>query len=279
MDIFSGKLIMTDLDGTLLDSGSQISQRNRDAADYFISRGGLLTVATGRSRAGVQVFMPQLPLNAPAVLFNGSCGWDFSADRHMFCWGIDKTVGLALCRYVADAVPGCGIEIHTLDGPWVARANFFTRRHFKNTGMPHRVCRAEDVPGAWVNLCLVLEPELMTKLVEAILGGFSGMFFLQLSAEHMLEVQSPRANKGAAALEICRRLGIGPENLYAAGDGTNDVELLKATQNAFAPAGSHAEVMALGPKILPHNDEHTLEALVRIIEGEILQKTRKDALL
>ena len=45
------KLIMTDMDGTLLSSDSSICQRNLDAIDYARSQGALFGIATGRDWA------------------------------------------------------------------------------------------------------------------------------------------------------------------------------------------------------------------------------------
>ena len=68
MKIFEGKMILTDLDGTYLYDDHHISRENREAAAYFMENGGLFTVATGRSKAGMEHFFPELSINAPVSL-------------------------------------------------------------------------------------------------------------------------------------------------------------------------------------------------------------------
>ena len=41
MEKFSGILLCTDLDGTVLDSNKNVSKENLDAIEYFKSEGGL----------------------------------------------------------------------------------------------------------------------------------------------------------------------------------------------------------------------------------------------
>ena len=49
MTDLSGILILSDLDGTLLNDSLDISPENRAAIDDFIGKGGRFTVATGQS--------------------------------------------------------------------------------------------------------------------------------------------------------------------------------------------------------------------------------------
>ena len=65
---FSDYLLVSDMDATLLDDNHTISEENRQAIDYFIKNGGRFTVATGRMVEAVRAYMPNLHINAPAVL-------------------------------------------------------------------------------------------------------------------------------------------------------------------------------------------------------------------
>ena len=50
MGRFDGVMILTDMDGTLLNSQRQLSRGNQEAAGYFMEQGGLFSVATGRAK-------------------------------------------------------------------------------------------------------------------------------------------------------------------------------------------------------------------------------------
>ena len=54
MGRFDGVMILTDMDGTLLDSQSRLSPENRDAILQFIAQGGRFSVATGRVKRAME---------------------------------------------------------------------------------------------------------------------------------------------------------------------------------------------------------------------------------
>ena len=68
MGKFSGKLLVSDMDATLLNSDHMVSKGNREAIEYFISEGGKFTVATGRMVPAVRAYFSQMRINAPALL-------------------------------------------------------------------------------------------------------------------------------------------------------------------------------------------------------------------
>ena len=55
--IFEGYLLVSDMDGTLLNSEKKISKENLNAIDYFVKEGGTFTVATGRMLQSVELFI------------------------------------------------------------------------------------------------------------------------------------------------------------------------------------------------------------------------------
>lgn len=72
MGKFSGILLACDVDGTLVKDGI-LSDENAKAIEYFISEGGLFTVATGRTPEHIKEhYMPKLLVNAPMLCINGT---------------------------------------------------------------------------------------------------------------------------------------------------------------------------------------------------------------
>jgi 5-amino-6-(5-phospho-D-ribitylamino)uracil phosphatase len=66
------KLLALDLDGTLLNSKGQVSERDRDAIRAAEQRGVLVTIATGRRFRDGRPLGIELELNAPLVTHNGA---------------------------------------------------------------------------------------------------------------------------------------------------------------------------------------------------------------
>jgi len=78
---FSNRLLICDMDGTLLDSNSRVSMENKEALDRFVAGGGFFTVATGRMEESVMKYLQDLPVNLPAIIYNGAAIYDFHTNR------------------------------------------------------------------------------------------------------------------------------------------------------------------------------------------------------
>ena len=64
---FSKVIIMTDLDGTLLDDKKQIAEKDLAAIEEFRKGGGIFTVATGRGYAMAEKVIRRLKIDVPLM--------------------------------------------------------------------------------------------------------------------------------------------------------------------------------------------------------------------
>ena len=74
------RLVALDLDGTLLDSKSQISPRTRQAIADAVRRGVIVLPCTGRPLASLPPLVAQLPGIRYAITTNGAAVWDMGTD-------------------------------------------------------------------------------------------------------------------------------------------------------------------------------------------------------
>ncbi len=65
------RLVVTDLDGTLLDVRGQVHPRDRDAVARLLTRGIPVTLCTGRMYSGTRAVAEALGLHAPVACVDG----------------------------------------------------------------------------------------------------------------------------------------------------------------------------------------------------------------
>ena len=94
------RLVALDLDGTLLDSQSQISPRTRQAIADAVGRRVIVLPCTGRPLASLPPLVAQLPGIRYAITANGAAVWDMGTDPQVtpmrpgvrpmnrFCWSV-----------------------------------------------------------------------------------------------------------------------------------------------------------------------------------------------
>lgn len=121
-------LFITDLDGTLMRDDKSVSQKNQEAMKRWISLGGHVTIATGRSIPSVLNHIKDITINAPAVLFQGGLLYDFN--NRQVLWEMNFSDSYReMVEYVYEAYPEVGIELMARDNIHVVRFNEVVKDH------------------------------------------------------------------------------------------------------------------------------------------------------
>lgn len=107
---FDNVLIVTDLDGTILDDDKNIAGDDLRAIEEFRAGGGIFAAATGRGVAMAQRVISVLGIDFPCVIFNGAGVYDFKAGK--FLWHSDMPdIADTYIRMLEKEFPDIGIEI------------------------------------------------------------------------------------------------------------------------------------------------------------------------
>lgn len=72
------RMIVTDLDGTLLSSRSEIPEENIRALRRAMDAGAMVTLASGRMLEATLPIARAIGINAPLSLFNGAMAYDMA---------------------------------------------------------------------------------------------------------------------------------------------------------------------------------------------------------
>ena len=87
---YSNFALFSDLDGTLFNSNTMVSEENKKAIYKFQEGGGLFAVSTGRTQYKVKSILSDIVINAPSILYNGSGVYDFMEDAYIKTYKVDK---------------------------------------------------------------------------------------------------------------------------------------------------------------------------------------------
>ncbi|MFE5319756.1 Cof-type HAD-IIB family hydrolase [Paenibacillus sp. NPDC056579] len=268
MKRFAGYMLVTDMDGTLLDSGKTISRENREAIHRFVDEGGIFTLATGRIASSVQRFADTLPLGAPAILYNGAMIYDFAEGHVVWQRTLHDAVQPVL-RQVMDKFPELGVEIYCGEEPYFIQENRITEKHrsLEHFNRP----RTEDwlqLTDPWIKVLLAWEPERMNE-VEAFVTQFKEPLTWVRSDDKYLEILAEHTTKGHALEELMRMTGIDVSRCIAMGDHLNDLEMLRRAGVGVAVANAHASLMDVCNRTCKHHNEHAVADVIEWLEKEV----------
>ena len=156
MKKFEGCLLLSDMDGTILNDNKEISEENKRAIEYFIENGGKFSLATGRSKRSMEYYVKEIPINAPVVVYNGSGVYDFEKEEFVFTRFMnDKCISFVddLCG----KFPFLCAEVYLEDSEYVVQANEITKRHFEFIRLEMIEKKSNEIPLPWVKVNFVAD--------------------------------------------------------------------------------------------------------------------------
>jgi hypothetical protein len=113
-------------------------------------------------------------------------------------------------------------------------------------------------------LVAVGDPAALDELEDELKLRFAGRLYISKSLPYFLEVASPEVSKAAGLEFVAERLGFGPGETIAFGDGENDIDLLEWAGYGVAVANAHDEVLRRADLICPSVEQ---EGVAQVIEA------------
>ena len=267
MGKFDGLLLASDFDDTLYGLDLRIPERNLEAIRYFTDQGGRFAVATGRAHRTFAPFAHLVPMNAPAVLSNGSALYDFAQNK-MICQTFLRPQAPADLEALAEQFPEIGFEAYFGEDIYVFQPNTVTDSHMAKVGTGYIQCtRIADIPVPWTKVILQQDFPYLQRVQRWMLHTFPGAYEVIFSNRYLLEMTDFGSNKGGMVQRLADHLHIAPGHVYCVGDNQNDSPMLALSAIPFAPANCAREVQDWGARVLCHCDEGVIGDIVALLDG------------
>lgn len=265
MGKFNGVLLVSDFDDTLYGSDLRVSEENRRALDYFTGAGGIFTVATGRAHPTFAPHAASVPINAPVVLSNGACLYDFQADRVVRETFLPRRAARDL-QEVARRFPEIGFEAYHQDEIYAYQPNEVTFHHLRRAQAAYTERPILEMPLPWTKAILQQRNPLLRSVQRYILERWAEHYEAIFSNAVLLELTAKGSTKGGMVRCLARLLGIEERNIYCVGDNQNDIPMLAVSAIPFAPSNCAQEVRGWGARILSSCDESCVAQIVAILD-------------
>ena len=264
MDI---KLLVLDVDGTLLNSNREMSERTVKTLKKVQQNGVRIALATGRPTYGVLPFAKAIDLDFNdgfIISYNGAKVLEASTGKVLFERTIDPKMvpylekqaersGCVLAYYENDEVVATDTDNpHIVDE---AQMNNMALRHVDS--IAEAMSHLEDDKDTWpTELILVNDDEqVLNGMDEYLQRHLNGVMDTIHSNPYYLEVVGYQVGKSHAMSALVQKLGISMKEVMALGDGRADINMLQMAGIGIAMGNAPEEVKRCADYTTLSNDE------------------------
>lgn len=257
-------IIMSDMDGTLLNSDKKITDKDRLAIEKFISLGGKFTVSTGRTMEAFEQYRPLLELKMPVVLYNGGVIYDYNSEKVMYTQYLPDDAR-AITEELLDAMQEAGGEVLKIDKTYVFRNNYYQKVHTALCGIsPEYSELSEIADGEWLKVLFAMSPDDIPEMEKIISEkNYSTVDFVK-SSGIFIEMLPHNISKGSALDEYRKLDGMSDFTFVAIGDFDNDIEMIQSADFGACPANAEESVKKISDIVLSETCENG--AVAELIE-------------
>ncbi len=256
------RLIVCDLDETLLDSEKNVSENNRAAIREFEARGGLFVPCTGRIYTSLERTLSQLDalgkaghyvISTNGALISENCG------RVCCSKGVPADKVQALIAHAR--ANGMGVEVFAEDGTLYYEA--IDARELRDLplfvddplSLPEDVSFLRDV-GVAKLLYERWDMPYLKQFAQQMDPALKEGLEISFSSDRYIEIKAAGVNKGEGLRMLAEMLSIDMAQTMAIGDNFNDLEMIRAAGIGVAVANAPEEIRAAADIVLQADHEH-----------------------
>lgn len=260
-------IILSDMDGTLLNSKKQINDTDRKAIEKFTSSGGKFTVATGRTIQSFRQYQSILNLKMPVIMYNGAMIYNYITDKILYSQPLPE-LSRKMTAEILSLMPDAGGEVVRADGTYIFSNNEYETLHTNLCRIIPEYMNIDEIPeGEWLKVLFALAPEdipYLEILVKQL--GYDNQVDFVRSADIFLEMLPKGISKGSALNEYRKLDSMEDFTFIAVGDFDNDIEMIQSADLGACPANSEESVKNKSDIILNStNDEGAVSELINYV--------------
>ncbi len=279
----AGTLYISDLDGTLLTSGQNVSRESLEIINGLTDKGMMFSYATARSIITARKVTDGLKTKYPVIVNNGAFIIDSTTgERHVknvFTHDEAEEIYALLSEH------GISPLIYSMMGSeekfsYVPEKLTRGMKDFLDTRKDdprHRPSSGKDMlQGEMFYFSCIDDAGTMSKAYNELKEHFHCIYGLDIySGDQWLEILPVKANKANAVLQLKEYLGA--DKLVVFGDGINDTEMFRAADECYAVENASPELKALADGVIGgNNDNSVAKFLLEKFSENDLQKIHKN---
>lgn len=278
------KIVVTDLDGTLLNSQHEISSENRQALQFVREKGAEVVIATGRTYANAKAICEKADISAHIISNNGSFVHAANGEKlhsitldkqiirqalewlqnNEYYFEISSEANVFLCSATRAVLEVDFNKAKSLD-PDLNDLTLENMWKLQQTQVGiSLVNTVEDILNAEQEYCNILSISFDKDKLQRGRDYFRGQQEFSMVVSHYLnfELVNSHASKGNALSFLSEHLQVPLSSVIAIGDNYNDISMLERAGVSVAMGNADDEIKKRCSYVSQSCDQHGVAAAI-----------------
>ncbi len=251
----SVRLLVSDVDGTLLTSDKNLTQDSIRAVEALSEAGVIFAITSARPPQGLEMLVEPLHLSTPLGAFNGA----LIVDRDMRVLE-ERTIDDDLAAPIIELLQSHGLSVWVYQGSdWFVLDENGPHIEHESRSCGCQPTKLSDFHAVVDGITKVVGVSDDASAGAAACTAMGAMFGSRVSATrsqtYFLDVTHPEANKGRVVRFLSEFYGVVPEEIVTIGDMHNDVSMFAQSGVSIAMGNADAEVKEAATRVTTSNDD------------------------
>lgn len=266
MDVSKIKMVVTDMDGTLLNSNHEVSSRFFELFTRLKSKDILFVAASGRQYSSIIDKLRPIKNDIIVVAENG--GFVMQQEQELLSTPLPS-------QYVAETLKVLNdkADIHpVLCGKHTAyltrKSDAFVEKLKEYYSKFEVVDQLETVNAEIIKVAMY-HFESSERFIYPHVKQLENNLQVKISGNNWVDISSANANKGFALQQLMNTHDVKPNELMVFGDYNNDLEMLALSDFSFAMENAHSNVKDTAKYRTLSNDNYGVEAVLEKLLSQL----------
>ena len=247
------KLVVTDVDGTLMPINGNLPQPIKDTIQKLKTNGIKLVLATGRMYKAAAPVAKELNLDTPVICYQGAMIRD--EENVYFEQNVPKKTAAEIIEHIRSY--NAHTNLYLRDRLIVENDDKYIKEYAGDRDLKYEVVPdlLDVVNDATKLLAIHENADVVTKIRDDMIKKYPDLNIVK-STDYYCEFVNPKADKGIAIKFLAEKWGINTEEILAIGDQDNDIRMLQAAGTGIAMANGSKNIKKIADYICPSVAEY-----------------------
>jgi Cof subfamily protein (haloacid dehalogenase superfamily) len=261
IDFSKVKLVVSDMDGTLLNSKGEVSNRFFTLFKQLQKQNIIFCAASGRQHNSIVSKLATIKDEIYVIAENGGIAKKGNTVLLSHFLQPEKVLKLIpILREIKGAnVVLCCNEAAYIESNDDHFINLFQEYYHSFQVVNDLMETAKTIP---VFKVAIYHFDSSEKFIYPVIKHFNTEVLVKVSGKNWLDISDKKANKGAALRTVQSLLNITKEQTMVFGDYHNDIEMMQEADFSFAMKNAHKDITALATYETESNDNFGVETVL-----------------